>query len=341
MLSITLVLTTMKIVWRFLFAIALSTSGQSWMPVSGTTANLRGVSSKGQNVWVSGDKGTVLRSIDGGTSWRVASPRGVADVDFRDIEVVDERTVYLMSSGQGPLSRIYKTSDAGATWTLLTTNLEPKGFWNCMSFWDATHGIIVGDPGSDGRFTILTTSDGSTWQKVKGPSANKDEVAFAASGTCVFTRGTREAWFATGGPGGARVFHSTDGGQTWSAANTPVRHDSGNAGILSLTFFDASHGIAVGGDFMKPEESMRNIAITEDGGKTWVAPSGPAPSGYRSAVWCRDPHICVATGTSGSDFSSDGGKSWKKFGGEGYNSINGLAAGTNGRIAILVLPAQH
>ena len=107
------------------------------------------------------------------------APRGVADVDFRDIEAIDERTVFLMSSGEGPHSRIYKTTDGGASWMLLTTNLEPKGFWDCMGFWDSTHGIIVGDP-VDGRFTIMTTSDGATWQKMKGPSANKDEGAFAA-----------------------------------------------------------------------------------------------------------------------------------------------------------------
>lgn len=328
--------------WRFLFAIGLSAAAQSWTPVaSGTTANLRAVSAKGQVVWVSGDKGTVRKTTDGGMTWRDVAPRGVADVDFRDIEMIDERTVFLMSSGQGPQSRIYKTTDGGASWMLLTTNLEPKGFWDCMSFWDPTHGIIVGDPvvGGDGRFTIMTTSDGATWQKIKGPSANKDEGAFAASGTCVFTRGTREAWFGTGGIGGGRVFHSEDGGQTWSVAKTPVRHDSASAGIFSLAFSDASHGVAVGGDYMKPDESAGTIAITNDGGKTWNAGTLP---GYRSAVWCRDSSICIATGTSGSDYSSDGGKGWKGFGSEGYNAIGGIfAVGANGRIATLMLPAQH
>lgn len=326
----------MMVVWRFLFLLGLSAAAQSWTPVtSGTTANLRAVSVNGQTIWVSGDKGTVRKSTDNGSTWRDVAPRGVADVDFRDIEAVDDRTAFLMSSGQGPQSRIYKTTDAGASWMLLTTNLEPKGFWDCMSFWDPTHGIIVGDP-VDGRFTIMTTSDGATWQKVKGPSANKDEGAFAASGTCVFTRGTREAWFGTGGVGGARVFHSEDGGQTWSIAKTPIRHDSANSGIFSLAFSDAMHGVAVGGDYMKPDESAGTIAISNDGGKTWTA--GLLP-GYRSAVWCRNADVCIAVGTSGSDYSPDGGKSWKAFGMEGYNAIGGaFAAGANGRIAILLPP---
>jgi photosystem II stability/assembly factor-like uncharacterized protein len=321
-------------------------TAQSWVPVtSGTTANLRGVSAMNNapTAWMSGEKGTVLKTADGGMTWRSVSPAGTADVDFRDIEAVDERTVFLMGAGEGPKSRNYKTTDGGASWTLLATNLEPKGFWDCMSFWDATHGIIVGDPvpGGDGRFTIMTTGDGATWQKIKGPSANKDEGAFAASGTCVFTRGTREAWFGTGGLGGGRVFHSEDGGQTWSVAKTPIRHDSASAGIFSLAFSSPLRGVAVGGDYTKPGESTGNIAITQDGGKTWLAPGSAAPSGYRSAVMCRDANVCVATGTSGSDYSSDGGRSWKAFGETGYNALGRFAVGPNGSVATLVLPAPR
>jgi photosystem II stability/assembly factor-like uncharacterized protein len=329
----------MMVVWRLFFAIALPAAAQSWMPVnSGTTANLRGVSAKGQTIWISGDKGTVRKTTDGGVTWRDVAPRGVADLDFRDIETIEDRTVFLMSSGQGQQSRIYKTTDGGATWALLANNLEPKGFWDCMGFWDATHGIIIGDP-VDGRFTIMTTIDGASWQKVKGPSANRDEGAFAASGTCIFTRGTREAWFGTGGVGGGRVFHSEDGGQTWSVAKTPLRQDSANAGIFSLAFSDSMHGIAVGGDYMKPEESEGTLAITKDGGKTWTAGTLP---GYRSAIWCRDSNVCVATGTSGSDYSSDGGKSWSPVSGGGFNAIgNGFAVGTNGRVAISSPLAPH
>jgi photosystem II stability/assembly factor-like uncharacterized protein len=204
-----------------------------------------------------------------------------------------------------------------------------------MSFWDATHGIIVGDP-VDGRFTIMTTSDGATWQKIKGPSANKDEGAFAASGTCVFTRGTREAWFGTGGLGGARVFHSEDGGQTWSVAKTPIRHDSASAGISSLAFSEASDGVAVGGDYMKPDESPGTIAITSDGGKTWS--SGALP-GYRSSVVYIGIAVWFSTGIGGSDLSM-GGKTWGPYTTEGFNAFsNTWAVGSSGKIAKFSLAA--
>lgn len=325
----------MGIVWRFLFAIGLTAAAQSWTLVpSGTTANLRGVSANAKAVWVSGDKGTVLRSTDAGATWRPVSPKGVADLDFRDIEAIDADTAFLLSSGEGRQSRIYKTTDGGATWALLATNLEPKGFWDCMGLWDPTHGIVVGDP-INGRFTILTTIDGATWQTLKGPSANKDEGAFAASGTCVFTRGTREAWFGTGGLGGGRVFHTQDGGQSWSVAKAPIRHDSANAGIFSLAFSDALHGIAVGGDYMKPNESSGTMAITNDGGKTWNAGSLP---GYRSSLIYAGVEIWFSTGTSGSDWSRDGAKTWQTWTTEGFNAFsNSWAVGSSGKIAKLDL----
>lgn len=308
---------------------AAGACAQTWqVQPSNTTVPLRGVSAAGEAVWFSGARGTV------GTPRGVATLPGAADLDFRDIEAFDDRTAYVMSSGKGQLSRIYKTTNGGSSWTLLHTNLNPEGFFDCISFWDATHGIVVGDP-VDGRFTILTTADGATWQRQKGPPANKDEAAFAASGSCVFTRGTREAWFGTGGTGGARVFHTTDAGQTWAAAKTLVRHDSASAGIFSISFADALHGIVVGGDYSKPEDTTNNIAITEDGGKTWTAPA-QSPSGYRSAViFLRSQKLWITTGTSGSDASLDG-KTWKKFHSAAYNSLSGeFAAGPNGALARL------
>ncbi len=330
----------MGVVRAILFAFCISAAAQSWAPqASGTTASLRGISAVSPLVaWASGDKGTVLKTTDGGSTWRAAGLPGVADLDFRGIKAVDENTVYLLSSGPGPLSRIYKTTDGGERWMLINPNTDRDGFWDAIAFWDSTHGIMLGDP-INGRFTILTTSDGSTWQSQKGPTAEKDEGAFAASDTCLFTRGTREAWFGTGGPGGGRIFHTEDGGVTWSVSKTPLRHDSPNAGIFSLAFSDGRHGVAVGGDYSKPAESAGNIVITEDGGKSWTAASViTPPSGYRSAVTSLGD-LWLTVGTSGWDVSKDGGRTWNSFGDASYNAMSfaagdaGWAVGPKGAIA--------
>ena len=90
-----------------------------------------------------------------------------------------------------------------------------------MAFFDHRRGLVMGDP-VDGEFTILATRDGGrSWTQVPGaalPDALPDEFGFAASGTCLTTAGPRDAWFGTGS-GASRVFHSRDGGHTWTAAD--------------------------------------------------------------------------------------------------------------------------
>ena len=41
-------------------------------------------------------------------------------------------TAIVMSSGKGHRSRLYKTTDACRTWTLLFTNPDPEGFWDAV-----------------------------------------------------------------------------------------------------------------------------------------------------------------------------------------------------------------
>lgn len=324
---------------RLLLLLCPLAVGQSWVPQTRNTAvSLRGISAVSSTVaWASGAKGTFLKTIDGGETWSAAVVPGAADADFRAVRAFSEKSAYLLSAGAGPLSRLYRTNDGGVKWDLVMVNPDPKGFWDCMGMWDPLHGILLGDP-INGRFTIWTTSDGVTWQPQKGPPALADEGAFAASNSSLFLRGAHEAWFGTGGAPGARVFHSDDGGKTWTVVKTSVRHDSANAGIFSLAFRDPSHGVAAGGDYSKPTDPAGSIAISRDGGKSWSAPASPF-GGYRSAVtYIDDEKMWVAVGTSGSDVSLDDGSSWKTFDSTGYNAISfagstGWAVGNKGAIA--------
>ncbi len=89
-------------------------------------------------------------------------------------------------------------------------------------------------------------------------------------------------WFATGGRI-ARVFHSPDRGQTWQVFDTPIVHGPDSAGIFSIAFRDALHGVIAGGDYKHPNDDGPNLAFTEDGGRTWTL-STLHPLAYFSAV---------------------------------------------------------
>jgi photosystem II stability/assembly factor-like uncharacterized protein len=321
------------------FWLGASLCAQSWIPqASDTRASLRGVSAVDANtVWASGSGGTYLVTHNGGATWTAAKVPGAESLDFRGIRAIDARTVYLMSAGSGDKSRIYKTTDAGEHWALEFTNPDPKGFFDAIAFWDATHGIVIGDA-LDGRAEVRTTDDGGLhWERRDPPAALPNEGSFAASNTCLFLLGANEAWFGTGGVGAARVFHSKDRGRTWTVAPTPIRNLTASSGIFSLFFDTPAHGIAVGGDYAKDANGLANIAFTLDGGATWTAPAG-RPKGFRSAVvYVPELKLWIATGTSGSDVSSDG-IAWTNFDLASYNAISfagraGWAVGAQGRVA--------
>ena len=188
-------------------------------------------------------------------------------------------TAYVLSIGAGPLSRIYKTTDAGATWTLQFTNADAEAFFDAMAFWDADHGIAVSDS-VKGAFVIITTEDGGrTWTRVPAeslPPALPNEGAFAASGTNVTVFGTRHVWFGTGAAARARVLrigrsrpHLADRGD---AAGRPASR----AASIRSRFATRIHGVVVGGDYSKETEAVDNAAVTSDGGRTWTLVNGLA-----------------------------------------------------------------
>jgi photosystem II stability/assembly factor-like uncharacterized protein len=326
---------------------ALALHAQSWAPQnSGTSASLRGLSAvDSKTVWASGTRGTYVVTTDGGATWRAASLPGAEKLDFRAVRAFDAHTAYLLSIGTGEQSRVYKTTDSGATWKLLFKNPDAKGFFDGLAFWDARRGIIAGDA-VDGRIAIFTTDDsGEHWTRRETPPAIGEEGAFAASNTSLALFGAHDVWLGTGGKGAARVLHSKDNGRTWAVAPTPIRNDSASAGIFSVCFQTPVRGIAVGGDYTKPGDSARNIALTTDGGQTWTALSGKPPADFRSAVaYIPDLQAWVATGTSGSDISTDGGANWKQFDAAAYNALAfvsggaGWAVGPRGAIAKFIPP---
>lgn len=306
---------------------------------SGTDAGFRGLSVVSADVaWASGTGGTVVRTTDGGTTWVNVSVAGAEGLDFRDVEAFGESTAYLLAAGEGDKSRIYKTTDGGKSWAVQFTCTDPKGFYDAIAFWDETHGIAFSDP-LDGKFQLLATNDGEHWNPLPAaglPQALNGEGAFAASGTCLISRGEKEVWFVTGGRAKARVFHSADRGRSWTANETPVAAGVESAGIFSIAFRDADHGLVVGGDYKQPTASEATAAVTTDGGKMWALTSATLP--FCSAVaWTG--RAWVAVGTSGSYTSTDDGTTWTQIDGESYNAVaftrNGVgwAVGPKGRVA--------
>ena len=324
---------------------------------SNTTENLRGISiPSNQIAWASGTHGTYLRTTDAGNSWQPSQVPGAEALDFRDVEAFSADLAYLLSAGPGAQSRIYKTTDGGKNWTLQFTNKDPKGFFDCMAFRGRDHGIALGDPVPDNsgklRFELIATEDGGkNWKPLPPdaiPPAFEGEGAFAASGTCITVQGGSNVWFATGGKV-ARVFHSTNAGETWTVSDTPIIHGPDSAGIFSIAFRDAAHGVIAGGDYKHPDQDGPNLAFTEDGGLTWKL-SPVTPQAYFSAVAFIKPGKkntgMLALGTTRAAYAKKPAKaSWHKTWKLNLNAVsvspngNAIAVGPKGLI-VAFTPAR-
>lgn len=188
-------------------------------------------------LWVAGAAGTWGRSLDGGATWTMGTVPDADTLQFRDVEALSATEAVLLSIGPGAASRLYTTSDAGATWSLQWTNPEPDAFYDCLAFFDGQNGFAFSDAVGD-RLPLVETADrGRSWTpvyEVRVPAARPGEGSYASSGTCAVADGSR-GWIVTnGGDGPDRVFRTTDRGATWTAVETPVSSGDGARGLATL-----------------------------------------------------------------------------------------------------------
>jgi photosystem II stability/assembly factor-like uncharacterized protein len=331
-------------------------SGPWELEVSGTTAGLRGIHAvSGGVVWASGTHGTVLRSEDSGYEWQQCTmPADASKLDFRGVWGWDAQTALVMSSGPGDQSRLYRTIDGCSSWKLIfsnpdSTNTKFPGFWDGILFFDQQRGLIYGDPVpdsvrtnrvGDGRFVVpvqRTQDGGKSWTPDPNLKAQPGESFFAASNSAM-TANNGWIWIGTSN---ARVLRSRDG-VDWQSALTPLASGNDSSGVFSLAFRDQQHGMAVGGDYRKPDDATGTAAYTSDGGAYWSAARKP-PHGYRSTVaWDATNRAWITAGSNGSDISYDDGKTWQWLDSGNWNALSlPWAVGPNGQIGKMgTLPAK-
>jgi len=167
-------------------------------------------------------------------------------------------------------------------------------------------GFLIGDP-VDGDFALFRSLNyGETWEACPGKvNSQTNEAAYAASGTTNHII-DGDFVFVSGGER-SRFIWSSDLGQTWKSYSIPFE-SCPSCGAYSMGYINRSEIVVVGGDYKRPKETKKNCFYSTDGGLTWNEAQVP-PNGYRSCVYYAKG-VYYACGTTGVDYSKDGGNTW-------------------------------
>lgn len=298
-----------------LLLISTFASAQSIKILHEDSISFRGLSVvNDQVIWVSGAKGAVGKTIDGGMNWTWTKVPGFENIDFRDIEAFDKNTAIIL--GISDPAYILRTSDGGKSWQKVYENYTPGIFLDAMEFWNKKKGVLVGDP-IDGKFFISRTSDGGkTWQSIPEkdkPVADSGEACFASSGTNIRSLTKSKAVFVSGGLSSHLFIHD-------QKILLPIIQGTQTTGANSMAVKNEKTMIVVGGDFTKKNDTTQNCIITHDGGLTWKFPTN-SPKGYRSCVEYLSKTTWITCGLNGVDITHDDGKNWFSISDESFHVV--------------------
>jgi len=149
---------------------------------------------------VVGEKGHFMRSTDLGQSWIQVA--GIPNINYMAVLFADENTVF----AAGP-STLLKSTDAGATWTTISTAYSLQALW----FTSPNTGFGVGRDG----LIIKTTDGGVSWNKMNSTTTeNLWAVHFYDADTGYVAGGTQTI--------SGFVLKTTDGGNTWHEQFIPT-----------------------------------------------------------------------------------------------------------------------
>jgi len=139
------------------------------------------------------------------------------------------------SSAPDYTALISKTTDAGATWSIVFQN-ETDYYFNDISCWSADHCVAVAE--GDSCHIFLTMDGGKTWEETLFDPDSQSSLMRVAmvSETEVWATGGHMASFSFHG----RFYHSIDGGRSWKLEFIKGLY------IIDVDMIDATHGFGIG-----------------------------------------------------------------------------------------------
>ncbi|TDA70310.1 MAG: hypothetical protein D9V47_01860 [Clostridia bacterium] len=276
--------------------------------------------------------GQVLRTADGGRTWRDVTPQGASWSDryteisyIRGSSFLDAQTARLAVWHDGePSIKVWATADGGSTWRQAPVPARSAGvdmdFVNNRDGWLLVHqGAATGSEAVD---VFRTTDGGNNWTRVSGAGTEDYRPApgnlpFGGGKTGIGFADPATGWVSGYAPaqGALWLYVTRDGGITWEeerGLRLPPAYRESEAETLPPRFFDARRGV-LPVVFWYAGTNMVFYS-TKDGGRTWSAgqavatsPSGPPVYDFSDLrhgwVWHEEEAKLFRT--------ADGGASWQ------------------------------
>jgi len=264
----------------------------------------------GKRLVAVGDRGHILYSDDGGSSWtqaRVPTRQLLTAVYFADDK-------HGWAVGHDAL--ILGTADGGQTWTQQYENREGEVPLLDVWFENSQHGFATGAYG-----VLLETTDGQNWEDVAERLDNEDGSHLNAIAEI-----PGSGLFIVGEMGG--MFRSADMGETWERVESPYQGSffgvvgSGEPG--GVVAFGLRGNLFRSTDF---GDSWQAIELLDDG--------DAVESGLADGNLLADGRI-VVVGHGGTVLSSeDNGRSFKLFSRPDRRSLSGVVGNPDGNLVLV------
>ncbi len=289
--------------------------GETWTNVTGggidhPAADELAVSpTNPQTIWEAVDVGKVFVSRNGGDTWSTTiSSYGTGfrcgTVSAMAIAPSTSTRLYALKSGFG----IFRSTDAGDTWNFL--HQSEVDYTYSLAVHPANPHIVFSGyspkPFQDFAMVRRSLDGGTTWSTALTVPHSSGITSVAIDPKAPKTIYAASTGASSGG--GGVIYHSNDGGDSWSPLNPH---------FTMLTVWGQPQLI---GDPAKPSTAYAATWLggtwkTVDAGQTWRKLTGAPESSTSLSIDQEDPDIIYATDRASPTLwkSTDGGKTWSHF----------------------------
>jgi photosystem II stability/assembly factor-like uncharacterized protein len=223
-----------------------------------------------------GEEGTVLRSLDGGSSWTTLRSGTMGELSL--VQVLDPATVIVGGGG----CDVRESTDGGMSFKSVPVQSPqgdclPKSYVRSFSFLSATSGFIETQ-----EDLLLWTADGGASLQARTPVP-----LYGASPGPIDFLSPSVGLALVSGENIGRIMRTTDGGRSWSVVY------EGHVPLSDITFPTPLIGFAIG--------THDTMLRTEDGGASWhTQPLALAPETAvvnLTRIACRSAESCLMVTT--------------------------------------------